>query len=65
MRDKDKYLDALKQSNGRYNAVDIGAQIGLHEDATMKIITQLLAEFKIDYVTYRNCDYTVMKKQRK
>jgi hypothetical protein len=63
MRDKDKFLEALIKSNGHHNVTDLGAQIGLDENATMEIVTQLLAEFKIEYVSNGVCDYSLMKNQ--
>lgn len=61
MRDKDKFLEVLIKSNGHHNAIDLGAQIGLDENETMEIITQLLAEFKIEYATNGVCDYSLMR----
>lgn len=63
MRDKDKFLEVLMKSNGHHNALDLGAQIGLDENATMEIISQLLAEFKIEYAVNGVCDYSLMRKQ--
>lgn len=64
MRDKDKFLEVLIKSNGHHNATDLGAQIGLDENETMEIITQLLAEFKIEYATNGVCDYSMMRNQK-
>lgn len=61
MRDKDKFLEVLMKSNGHHNAIDLGAQIGLDENATMEIISQLLAEFKIEYASNGVCDYSLMR----
>lgn len=63
MRDKDKFLEVLMKSNGHHNAIDLGAQIGLDENATMEIISQLLAEFKIEYASNGVCDYSLMRNQ--
>lgn len=65
MRDKDKFLDALIKSNGHHNVLDLGAQIGLDENATMEIISQLLAEFKIEYAANGVCDYSLMRSQNR
>lgn len=64
MRDKDRFLHALIKSNGHHNVVDLGAQIGLNEDATMEIVTRLLAEFKIEYAVNGVCDYSLMRSQK-
>lgn len=63
MRDKDKFLEVLMKSNGHHNALDLGSQIGLDENATMEIISQLLAEFKIEYASNGVCDYSLMRNQ--
>ena len=65
IRAKDQFLNALIKSNGHHNVIDLGAQIGLDEDATMKIITQLLSEFKIEYALNGVCDYRLMKNQNR
>ena len=64
MRDKDNYLDALKKSNGRHNILDLGAQMGLDENATMELIAQLLSEFKIEYSVNGHCDYSPIKARK-
>lgn len=65
MRDKENFLDVLIKSNGHHNILDLGAQIGLDENATMEIVTQLLAEFKIEYIVNGICDYSLMRSQNR
>ncbi|MBF4483494.1 hypothetical protein IRZ78_01565 [Flavobacterium sp. CSZ] len=65
MRDKDRFLHALIKSNGHHNVIDLGAQIGLDENATMEIVTQLLAEHKIEYALNGVCDYSLMRSQNR
>lgn len=65
MRDKDKFLEALIKSNGHHNVIDLGIQIGLDENATMEIITQLLSEYKIEYTVNGVCDYSLMRSQNR
>lgn len=63
IRDKDRFLNALIKSNGNHNVLDLGAQIGLDEHATMEIIAQLLAEFKIEYAVNGACDYSLIRRK--
>lgn len=65
MRDKDRFLNTLIKSNGHHNVIDLGAQIGLDENATMEIVTQLLAEYKIEYTLNGVCDYSLMRSQNR
>jgi hypothetical protein len=65
MRDKDRFLHALIKSNGHHNVTDLGAQIGLDENATMEIVSQLLAEHKIEYALNGVCDYSLMRNQNR
>lgn len=62
MKNKDNYYKALKQDNGQLNEIDLGEKLGLDEDTTRQIITQLLSEHKIEYVENRVCSYSIMKK---
>lgn len=65
MRDKDRFLNTLIKSNGHHNIIDVGAQIGLDEKDTMEIVTQLLAEYKIEYALNGVCDYSLMRSQNR
>jgi hypothetical protein len=65
MRDKDRFLNTLIKSNGHHNVIDLGAEIGLDENATMEIVTQLLAEYKIEYALNGVCDYSLMRSQNR
>ena len=65
MRDKDRFLNTLIKSNGHHNIIDLGAQIGLDEKDTMEIVTQLLAEYKIEYALNGVCDYSLMRSQNR
>jgi hypothetical protein len=57
--EKEKFLQAMKFDNGRHNEIELGKSLGLDEDSTMKIISKLLSEFKIDYVANRSCNYKI------
>lgn len=62
MENKDRYYKALIENDGQLNEIDLGVYIGLSEDETYEIITQLLSEYKINYAENRNCKYTPMKR---
>ncbi|NRF37506.1 hypothetical protein [Pedobacter foliorum] len=61
MRNKDQYFNAFKESNGRCNEIELGEKLGLNENTTRQILTQLLSEYKIEYVENGLCEYSVMK----
>ncbi|TCC97833.1 hypothetical protein [Pedobacter hiemivivus] len=61
MTNKDKYFNAFKESNGRCNEIELGEKLGLDENTTRQILTQLLSEYKIEHIENRVCDYSVMK----
>lgn len=61
MNHKDRYFNALKESNGRYNEIELGEKLGLNENDTRQIITQLLSEYKIEYIQNGLCGYSIMK----
>ena len=63
MKIKDQYYNALKQNKGFINEIDLGKNIGLNENETMEIISQLLSEYKIEYVEHKNCAYRNIKKR--
>lgn len=58
---KKKYYEALKINNGRLDEIDLGEIVGLDEDATRKIISMLLCEYKIAYKTNAACNYRIIK----
>lgn len=62
MSNKDHFLKALKNNDGQLNELALGEQLGLDENKTQQIISQLLAEFKIEYVTHRACNYKSLKR---
>ena len=65
MNNKNNYLKALIENNGTLNETDLGEKIGLSDTETEKIIAQLLAEYKIEYVENRNCSYSIMKSTKR
>lgn len=61
MKNKEVYYKALISNNGQLNEIDLGEKIGLDENETREIITQLLLEYKIEYLENRACNYSLMK----
>lgn len=61
MNHKDRYFNAFKESNGRYNEIELGEKLGLNESDTRQIITQLLSEYKIEYIQNGLSEYSIMK----
>jgi hypothetical protein len=59
MDNKEQYFQALKTNKGILDEVSLGETIGLDQDTTMRIISQLLSEYRIDFETVRNCSYKV------
>ncbi len=57
MENKNRYFKALVENNNQLNEIDLGEEIGLHEDEIREIIVQLLSEHKIAYVENRSCSY--------
>ena len=65
MKNKEKYYRALIENNGQLNEIDLGTSVGLSEEETTIIISQLLSEYKIEYVDNRVCKYSPMKRVKK
>ncbi len=65
MENKDRYLKALIENNGKLNETDLGEKIGLNDYETEEIIVQLLSEYKIEYFENRNCNYSIMKTMKR
>jgi hypothetical protein len=61
MNDKEKYYLALKNSRGKLDEISLGESLGLDEDSTMKIISILLSEYKIEYKPESQCNYRIKK----
>jgi hypothetical protein len=41
--------------------IELGEKLGLDEEVTRQILTQLLSEYKIEYIENGFCEYSVMK----
>jgi hypothetical protein len=60
MDNKERYFQHLKADNGSMEEIDLGKSIYLDEESTRKIISLLLSEHKIEFVTNRACNYRVI-----
>jgi hypothetical protein len=65
MENKNRYYNLLKEDNGQQNEIDLGEKIGLNEEETREIVSQLLSEHKIEYKENKACNYRVVKKLKK
>jgi len=63
MGNKEKYYQVLKNNNNQLNEVDLGEQIGLDEDDTRRIISQLLFENRIEYEENNVCNYKLVRRK--
>lgn len=61
---KEQYLKAMRINNGILDEIEIGYSLGLDESSTRKIISRLLSEFKIEFVSNGHCNYRIMKSQK-
>ncbi|HEX2937077.1 MAG TPA: hypothetical protein VHO72_17110 [Bacteroidales bacterium] len=57
---KEIFYKALITNNGKLDEISLGETLGLSEDATMKIISALLAEYKIEYTQHGACNYSII-----
>ncbi|MCF0065823.1 hypothetical protein MUK70_03565 [Dyadobacter chenwenxiniae] len=65
MENKNRYYNLLKEDNGQQNEIDLGEKVGLNEEETREIVSQLLSEHKIEYKENKACNYRVVKKLKK
>lgn len=61
MEGKLEYYTALKQNNGSMDETNLGEYLGFNDDETQQILSQLLAEHKIEYVPHHASNYRVLK----
>jgi hypothetical protein len=64
MDNKYKYYEALKIDNGNLDEIDLGEKTGLDEDTTRRIISMLLSEHKIEYISNGACNYRIKTKKQ-
>ncbi|WP_333863199.1 hypothetical protein [Sphingobacterium sp.] len=65
MKNKEKYYKAFIKNRGRFNEIEVGEQLGLHEAEITEIITQLLSEYRIDYAIHQCCNYSLAKRSNR
>lgn len=65
MNNKELYYQAMKADNGCHDEIDLGESINIDEESTRKIISMLLSEHKIEYVTNGACNYRIRRKNNK
>jgi DNA-binding Lrp family transcriptional regulator len=61
MKDKEKYLIALKQNNGEQDEYTLGEMLGFTDEQTKQIIEELEQEGKIEFISFGLCSYQVVK----
>jgi len=57
MKNKEKYYKALVENNGALNEIDLGEKMGLDSETVSRIISQLMSEYKIEYVQNNASNY--------
>ena len=62
---KSSYMYIMHVYNGALNEIELGDLLGLEEDYTMRIISQLLAENKIEHQLNKHCNYSIIKPKTK
>ncbi|MFD2247433.1 hypothetical protein [Pontibacter ruber] len=60
-KDKEKYLEALRQNDGKLDERALGESLGFSKEYTDKIIEELMADEKIEYQTEGACSYRVVE----
>ncbi|SFF92681.1 hypothetical protein [Pontibacter chinhatensis] len=60
-KDKEKYLEALRQNKGKEDEIDLGKSLGFSKEYTDKIIQELMAEERITYYAGPTCNYKVVE----
>jgi hypothetical protein len=58
-KDKKKYLEALRQNDGKLDERALGESLNFSKEYTDKIIEALMADEKIEYYTEGACSYRV------
>lgn len=57
---KEKYFDALKESQNEIDEFDIGRNLGLTDEQTSEILEALVAENRIEFNSFGLCSYSVI-----
>ncbi|WP_162056401.1 hypothetical protein [Pontibacter pamirensis] len=59
-KDKEKYLQALRENKGKVDERTLGESIGFSKEHTDKVIEALLADEKIEYrMAQGACNYKI------
>lgn len=64
MNIKEEYYNQLIANKGRLTEIELGEKLGLDENETQRIISQLLSEYKIEHKTNKACDYSLLNLQK-
>jgi hypothetical protein len=56
-----KYLFALQNNNDKFDEIELGLNIGFDEKKTNEIITKLLEDGKIEFMSFGLCSYKSKK----
>lgn len=65
MSNKEYLYRLLVEDDGQNNELELGEKLGLTPQETQEVIAQLLSEFKIEFLSNRNCNYKVVNKPKK
>jgi hypothetical protein len=65
MENKEKFFQALKANNGHLEEIELGESINIDEESTRKIISELLSEYKIEFIKHGACNYRIPTKKTK
>lgn len=58
-KDKEQFLEALKQNKGKVDEIALGESLGFSKEHTDKILDSLLSDEKIEYNMQGACTYKV------
>jgi hypothetical protein len=64
MDNKEKFYKALIADNGNHDEITLGASMNIDEETTRRIISMLLAEYKIEYSLNGASNYRIMRKSQ-
>jgi len=65
MINKNQFLKAMVDNDGRLNEMELGERLGFTEDETQRIISQLLDEHKLVFTSNKACNYKPLKQKKR
>lgn len=65
MTNKDRYYALFKENEGQMNEIALGETIGLDEAEVLRILSQLLSEYKVEYAPRGASNYSLMQVARR